>query len=75
MKIIGYCPMTKKMGKVVFVTEKSNSDKVIGSSCDRLFLYDDLSGKINENCIGKDIEVVYGRGYNGNAFVSDVIIR
>lgn len=74
-KIVGFIEMTKRKGKVVFVLIDNAGEKVVGMTTDKIFLYDEVSEKITKNVIGKEIEVVYGRGYNGNAFVSDVIIK
>ncbi|MCM1181667.1 MAG: hypothetical protein NC347_15550 [Clostridium sp.] len=74
MKLIGYVPMKKRTGKVLFVTEKGASP-VVGQSCDKVFVYDELSNRITENSIGHDIVINYSRGYNGNAYVADVVIK
>lgn len=75
LKVIGFIEMTKRVGKVVFVEDVTPNEKVVGTSCDKIFLYDDISKKITKECLGKTIEVLYNRGYNGTAFVSDVIIK
>lgn len=75
LKVIGFIPMSKRVGKVVFVQDHNPHPSVVGLSCDKLFVYDDLSNKIDESCIGKSIEVSYGRGYNGSAFISDISIK
>lgn len=75
MTLVGYVEMKKKIGKVCFVTEKLQVDKGVGMSCDKLFLFDDLSAKVKPDSIGKEIQVAYTRGYNGNAYVADVIIK
>lgn len=73
-KLIGYCEMKKTEGKICFVTEEGKSP-VIGQSCDKVFLFGDVSKKINQSHVGKDISFTYGCGYNGKAFVADVSIR
>lgn len=72
MKVIGYVPMKKTEGKVVFTTQEGRGT-VVGQSCDNLYLYGEVSRKVDESFIGKEIDVVYIKGYNGNAIVSDVI--
>lgn len=76
MKLIGYVPMKKRTGKVLFVTEKPNpGSPVVGQSCDKVFVYDDLSKKVTENSVGHDIDLKYIRGYNGSAYVDDIVIK
>lgn len=74
MKLIGYVEMQKKHGKILFVTEKGN-DKVVGITCDKVFLYEDIADKVNESCVGKNIVVSYGCGYSGKAYVADITIN
>ena len=74
MKVIGFVPMKKKEGEVVFVTEQGRGT-VVGQSCENLYLFGEVSKKVDEHSIGKEIEVLYGRGYNGNAYVADVTIK
>ena len=73
-KLIGYVEMKKTEGKVCFVTDSGKSP-VVGDTCDKVFVYGDLSKKITNGCVGHDVSFVYGCGYNGKAFVSDVIIK
>ena len=74
-KILGFCEMKKANGKVVFVEITDSNSVVVGTSCDKVYLYDDVSKKIDASCIGKHLEVDYARGYNGKAYVSDVHIK
>ncbi len=74
MKVIGFVPMKKTEGKVVFVTEQGRGT-VVGQSCDNLYLYGEVSKKVTEQTVGKEIDVLYGRGYSGKAYVADVITK
>lgn len=76
MKLMGYMPMKNKTGKVLFVLETPNRPgNLVGQSCDKVFVYDELSEKITEKSIGRDIKVFYDRGYSGKAFVADIVIN
>lgn len=74
IKLLGYIPMKKKKGKVLFI-EQDGSDSVIGKVTDKIFLFDDLSDKIKPEHIGHELAVSYGMGYSGKAFVSDVAVK
>ena len=74
MKLIGFANMKKTEGKICFVTEKGTG-AVVGDSCDKVFLFGDVSKKITETCIGHDVAFTYGCGYNGKAYVADVTIK
>ena len=41
IKLVGYIPMKKKKGKVLFI-EQDGSDSVIGKVTDKIFLFDDI---------------------------------
>lgn len=73
-KLIGFVPMKKTEGKICFVTEKG-SGTVVGDSCDKVFLFGDVSKKIDNGAIGRDVSFAYGCGYNGKAYVVDVTIK
>lgn len=73
-KLIGYVEMKKTEGKICFVTEEGESP-VVGQSCEKVFLFGDVSKKINNNSVGKEVSFSYGCGYNGKAFVADVTVR
>lgn len=73
-KLIGFCEMKKTEGKICFVTEKGKTP-VVGDSCEKVFLFGDVSKKINDGCIGREVSFVYGCGYNGKAYVADVTIK
>lgn len=73
-KLIGYAEMKKTEGKICFVTEKGENP-VVGQSCEKVFLFGDVSKKINNNSVGKEVSFSYGCGYNGKAFVADVTVR
>lgn len=73
-KLIGFMDMTKRKGKVIFISEKIDKGGT-GEKSDKLFLYDDLSDKVKPDSVGKEIQITYGRGYSGNAYVADVIIK
>lgn len=74
IKLVGYIPMKKKKGKVLFI-EQEGSDSVIGKVTDKIFLFDDLSDKIKPEHIGHELAVSYGMGYSGKAYVSDVSVK
>lgn len=74
IKLVGYIPMKKKKGKVLFI-EQDGSDSVIGKVVDKIFLFDDLSDKIKPEHIGHELAVSYGMGYSGKAYVSDVSVK
>lgn len=73
-KLIGYAEMKKTEGKICFVVEDRKSP-VVGQSCEKVFLFGDVSKKINNNSVGKEVSFSYGCGYNGKAFVADVTVR
>ncbi len=74
IKLVGYIPMKKKKGKVLFI-EQDGSDSVVGKVADKIFLFDDLSDKIKPEHIGHELAVSYGMGYSGKAYVSDVSVK
>ena len=74
IKLVGYIPIKKKKGKVLFI-EQDGSDSVVGKVADKIFLFDDLSDKIKPEHIGHELAVSYGMGYSGKAFVSDVSVK
>lgn len=74
IKLVGYIPMKKKKGKVLFI-EQDGSDSVFGKVTDKIFLFDDLSDKIKPEHIGHELAVSYGMGYSGKAYVSDVAVK
>lgn len=61
IKLVGYIPMKKKKGKVLFI-EQDGSDSVVGKVTDKIFLFDDLSDKIKPEHIGHELVVSYGWG-------------
>lgn len=74
IKLVGYIPMKKKKGKVLFI-EQDGSDSVVGKVINKIFLFDDLSDKIKPEHIGHELAVSYGMGYSGKAYVSDVSVK
>lgn len=74
IKLVGYIPMKKKKGKVLFI-EQDGSNSVVGKVTDKIFLFDDLSDKIKPEHIGHELAVSYGMGYSGKAYVSDVSVK
>lgn len=74
IKIVGYIPMKKTKGAVVFV-ENDNVNGVHGKSVEKLFVYEDLADKITDRVIGHECCVAYGCGYSGKAFISDITIK
>lgn len=74
IKLVGYIPMKKKKGKVLFI-EQDGCNSVVGKVTDKIFLFDDLSDKIKPEHIGHELAVSYGMGYSGKAYVSDVSVK
>lgn len=74
IKLVGYIPMKKKKGKVLFI-EQDGNDSVVGKVTDKIFLFDDLSDKIKPEHIGHELAVSYGMGYSGKAYVFDVSVK
>lgn len=74
IKIVGYIPMQKRKGDIIFV-ENDSVNGVHGKSVEKLFVYDELADKITDNVIGHECVVAYGCGYSGKAFISDITIK
>lgn len=74
IKIVGYIPMQKRKGAIVF-TENDSVNGVHGKSVEKLFVYEDVSDKITDSAIGHECAVAYGCGYSGKAYVSDITIK
>lgn len=74
IKIVGYIPMQKRKGAIVF-TENDSVNGVHGKSVEKLFVYEDLADKITDSVIGRECVVAYGFGYSGKAYISDVTIK
>jgi len=74
IKIVGYIPMQKRKGVIIFV-ENDSVNGVHGKSVEKLFVYDELADKITDNVIGHECVVAYGCGYSGKAFISDITIK
>lgn len=73
-KLIGFCEMKKRKGKVVFLTVEGQNG-VNGTACKVEYLYDAMSDRITARDIGHELQLVYNAGYNGKAFISDIIIK
>ena len=74
VKLVGYVEMKKKVGKILFV-EQDDVDECVGKKTDKIFLFDDLSRKIKPDSVGREVVVSYGCGYNGKAYVADVVVK
>lgn len=74
IKLVGYLPMKKKKGKVLFV-EQDGSNSVVGNLTDKIFVFDDLSDKIEPEHIGHELSICYGKGYSGEAYVANVVVK
>ena len=74
IKLVGYVEMIKKVGKILFV-EQDGVSECVGKATDKIFLFDDLSRKIKPDSVGHEIVVSYGCGYNGKAYVADVVVK
>lgn len=75
-KLVGFKKMTKKEGVVLFLT----NEPVVGSGTVGLetsveFFFGDGSNKINVSSIGKNVELVFTKGFNGKAVLSDVLVK
>lgn len=74
VKLVGYVEMKKKVGKILFV-ERDNDEKCVGNATDKIFLFGDLSQKIKPDSVGHEVVVSYGCGYNGKAYIADVVVK
>lgn len=74
VKLVGYVEMKKKVGKILFV-ERDNDEECVGKVTDKIFLFDDLSQKIKPDSVGHEVVVSYGCGYNGKAYIADVVVK
>lgn len=74
VKLVGYVEMKKKVGKVLFV-KLDGSKPIIGEATDKIFVFDDLSKKINPESVGHELVVSYGCGYNGKAYIADIVVK
>lgn len=73
-KLLGFCEMKKRKGKVIFLSCEGQAG-VVGTACRIDYLYDDMSDKISNNSVGHEIQLMYNAGYNGKAFISDVVVK
>lgn len=72
-KLIGYNEMKKTTGKVLFLVDENGAS--VGH-CGRMeFFYGDNSKGVTSAMIGKDVDIVYRRGYDGKAYVDTVTVR
>ena len=62
------------MGTLLFL-QAVIMPEIIGISSRSEALYGGVAKKINASAIGKDVDFIYSKGYNGRAIVSDVIIK
>lgn len=74
IKLVGYCEMKKRKGKILFI-EKYGMNGIVGVAAEKEFVFDALADKVSEKDIGHEIEFTFGRDYNGKAFVSDLVIK
>lgn len=72
-KLIGFNNMKKTEGKVLFLVCENGAH--VGKACEMEFIYGEASKKVTEACIGRDIVLLYEKGYDGKARVSDVNIK
>lgn len=73
-KLIGFCEMKKRKGKVIFLLVDGQTGTT-GQACKVDYLYDAMADKISAACIGHEINLVYNAGYNGKAFIADVVVK
>lgn len=74
VKLVGYVEMKKNVGKILFV-EQDGVSGCVGKATDKIFLFDDLSQKIKPDSVGHEVIVSYSCGYNGKAYVADVVVK
>ena len=73
-KLVGYVEMKKRKGKVLFI-EGHGASAVVGVSASVEYVYDELSDKVTEESVGKEIEIHYVKGYSGKAQIADLVIK
>lgn len=75
-KLVGFKKMTKKEGVVLFLTnEPVMGSGTVGLETSVEFFFGDGSNKIKESSIGRDVELVFTKGFNGRAVLSDVMVK
>lgn len=74
VKLVGYVEMKKKVGKILFV-KLDGSEPIIGEATDKIFVFDDLSKKIKPESVGHELVVSYACGFNGRAYISDIVVK
>lgn len=74
VKLVGYVEMKKKVGKVLFV-KLDGSKALIGEATDKIFVFDDLSKKITPESVGHELVVSYACGFNGRAYIADIVVK
>lgn len=72
--LVGYCEMKKRKGKILFL-EKTGLNGVVGVAAEKEFIFDDLADKVTAASIGRQVNLQFGRDYNGKAYVSDIVIE
>ena len=73
-KLMGFCEMKKRKGKVIFLSVEGQNG-ISGTSCKIDYLFDSLSDRISARDIGHEVQLIYNAGYNGKAFISDIVIK
>ena len=74
-KLMGYIPMKKKTGKVLFALETVDENRrgtLVGQSVDKIFVFDEMADGIDEKSVGRNFTVSYTRGSNGMAYVAGI---
>lgn len=74
VKLVGYVEMKKKVGKVLFV-KLDGSKAIIGEATDKIFVFGDLSKKINSESVGHELLISYDCGFDGKAYIADVVVK
>lgn len=75
MKLVGYCEMKKREGKVLFLVSEEKREHIVGYATDKVFVYGDLAKNIDRSAIGKELAFEWIKGYDGRACLADVHIK
>lgn len=75
MKLVGFNEMKKTKGKVLFLVGESSNKNVVGQEVFTEFMYGDCSAKVSSAHVGREVNLLYGKDYNGRAIVVDVVVK
>lgn len=75
-KLVGFKRMTKKDGVVLFLTnEPFSGSGTVGVETSVEFFFGECSSKINNSCVGKEVELIFSKGFSGKALLTDVLVK